>query len=363
MMRFDLVDDESFVSKQNQSLGETFSLFDNYPFEDNDESVISNIHTNDSPPENENNDYFREYCKSGSSYPFIRSSSSANTNPPLYLGSDHTLLDFSEALLNLKKQFSSHIGDRLMAGIVGICATMLPPNNILRERLKKSKSVYTVNQLLLRTVSDGIKSELSCHTFFKCQSGCMSFSGVNANRDTCRICGSSKETAKLYYYLPVSGRLTHLLQSSLLKGLFEYEKFRELNEDMINDVFDGTGWKKFTSKMQEDEIFIGIELCWDGTQPFKYGKESMWPITYCILNFPPVIRGKIHLGLHMLGIDDGDHAIWETVVHEFNTLWLQGLLIDNIRYRVAIVRITMDGRGLEFFTKTEGLIFYAYSIK
>jgi hypothetical protein len=56
----------------------------------------------------------------------------------------------------------------------------------------------------------------------------------------------------------------------------------------------------------------------------------------------------------MVGLDDGSKAIWQAVVADFLDLWEHGLVVDNNHYVVAIVRVVMDGMGLQDFTETHG---------
>lgn len=69
-----------------------------------------------------------------------------------------------------------------------------------------------------------------------------------------------------------------------------------------------------------------------------------------------MIRGKIHYGVHLLALDDGNHSIWDAVVAEFQDLWNHGIVSNGIRYRVAIIRIVLDGKGLQDLTKTMGTL-------
>ena len=64
----------------------------------------------------------------------------------------------------------------------------------------------------------------------------------------------------------------------------------------------------------------------------------------------------MHSGMHLLAIDTGDQAVWDPIVHEFQDLWQHGIQINGVKNRVAILRITLDGRAFESFTRTSGVL-------
>ena len=56
----------------------------------------------------------------------------------------------------------------------------------------------------------------------------------------------------------------------------------------------------------------------------------------------------------MLGITDKDYCIWDAIVNEMLDLWVNGIVVQGIKYRVAIVRVVLDGRGMETLLKVQG---------
>ena len=46
---------------------------------------------------------------------------------------------------------------------------------------------------------------------------------------------------------------------------------------------------------------IYLQLCWDGALLFKFNNGlSMWPLCYSIMNLPPCLRNKLHVGGFLL---------------------------------------------------------------
>jgi hypothetical protein len=273
----------------------------------------------------------------------------------LFHDSSYTLKDFALALLNVRQQFPDCIGDRLMSVIVGLFATFLERDNILQNYLRKSSSYYTANKLIYHAVTDH-QSELRCQIYKKCTEGCITFAGKYSKALQCGKCQKVKKDEYQYFYLPLADRIQRLIISPLLTKLFHYDEYRCIKDGYVTDIYDGSVWRKFQEKLGHGEKLIGLEVSWDGARPFSKESESFWPIFYSILNFPPVLRGKIHFGLHLLTLDNGDHAVWDAVVSELTDLWNIGFVYNGIRYRIAILRITLDGKGLEYFTKTKGIL-------
>jgi hypothetical protein len=276
----------------------------------------------------------------------------------LYNGSPHRMVDLSMALLHLRQQFSGSIGDSLLASVSGMFATFLPEDNIVRAQLSIHPSIYTTNQVLIASITEHAKAALPCYIFERCMAGCVTFAGSRRQCQFCPVCKGRDRSN--YYHFPLEKRLANVVNSSLLKNLFYYPQHRKPPEsnDCISDVYDGDTWKKFIAYYGHDR-FIGIEICWDGANPFKSNcGKSIWPVFFSILNLPPPLRGKIHYGLHLLGLDDGTRRVWDAIVKELEDLESRGILIDGHIWPVVIVRITMDGRGLEEFTLTGGSCSY-----
>jgi hypothetical protein len=284
-----------------------------------------------------------------------------NGSTPLFPDSNFTLLDFSLAVLNLRQQFPKSVGDQMTSAFVGLSASFIGRGNPIENYLAQSNSYYSANQLILSIVSK-YQQPYPCRMIQYCEDGCTIFSGPLRNLRSCPICHKEKSASMVYYYLPFKDRLESLLNSKMYQKLFNYEKLRDRKPNKITDIYDGSNWKHFESLLHSDERLIGLEICWDGTTPFQYSSannESLWPILCSILNFPSTLRGKIHIGLHMLGVNYGAYSIWDSIVEEFNDLWINGIIVGDIKYRIAIIRVTLDGKGLQTLTKTSGSVSYS----
>jgi hypothetical protein len=118
-------------------------------------------------------------------------------------------------------------------------------------------------------------------------------------RQICRNCRKQKlpKYCPVYYSFPFIPRLEGLLSSRFYRNLLDYEKYRRVEPNVTTDVFDGTNWKYFQSHMKRNQKLIGIEISWDGTNPFSKGLKQMWPVMCRILNFPSIVRNQMHSGM------------------------------------------------------------------
>ena len=151
-----------------------------------------------------------------------------------------------------------------------------------------------------------------------CKQGCLPFWKDNFNLDACSNCNTirwrhcsqncrnnhgdldcehDKKAARKFYYLSIRDRITKLLRSEL-KKLFMYEtlRYKSTNDEFIEDIFDSDTYKHFKSIVPLNGELIFLQVCWDGADMFNYSGKSMWPLCYSIMNLPPSLRDKPHIG-------------------------------------------------------------------
>ena len=71
------------------------------------------------------------------------------------------------------------------------------------------------------------------------------------------------------------------------------------------------------------------------------------------MNFPPSLRDKMHIGMHVASFDDGSDAALDVFSSELKFLWENGIVVDDIKYYICCPQIVMDGRGREKFCKVQ----------
>ena len=108
------------------------------------------------------------------------------------------------------------------------------------------------------------------------------------------------------FYLPVRDRITKLLNSDI-SNLFFYNKFRYKgrDENNVEDIFDWSAYKSFNNFIPSTSCLIFLQVCWDGASIFTFGtsNQEMWPLIYSIVNLPPSLRDKLHIGTYAIFID------------------------------------------------------------
>lgn len=267
-------------------------------------------------------------------------------NQLLFDNSEHTVKDFCIAINHLRNQYPSKIGQTLLASIVGLMSTFLGRNNILKAYLGENPSYYRVNQLILESTTNK-NDELRCLRFQNCN---------KCGIEQCR-CNSIANIKNVIHYFPFADRIKKIFKSKVLYELLGYPDLRPKKNGVIQDVYDGSLWRNFQQKLNKEEKLIALELSWDGAKLFNRSESSnsFWPVMVSILNFPPVLRDKLHYGMHLLAIGKKeDDIVFEIVVQEFQRLWRDGIDFEGTKYRIAIIRFIMDGPAFEKFTCTQG---------
>ena len=100
---------------------------------------------------------------------------------------------------------------------------------------------------------------------------------------------------------------------------------------------------------------IFIQLCWDGSEVTKSLKtSSMWPLTYSIINFPPCLRNKLHVGLHVMAFDLGSTAALDKCAEELLDLFNNPIHLNGYKFYVMLAQIIMDGPGRSKYCKLQG---------
>lgn len=126
-------------------------------------------------------------------------------------------------------------------------------------------------------------------------------------------------------------------------------------EDVIDDVYDSPVYQNLKNKVLEHDdrgIPIYLQICWDGATMFHFVQgPSMWPLCYSIMNLPPSMRNKIHIGLHVASFCHGIAASQTMLAEELLDLWNNPIVVDDDRYYVVVSQILMDGPGRTKYTK------------
>jgi hypothetical protein len=308
---------------------------------------------------------------------------------PLYKDSDCTLEDFSKGLLFLRQKYQRLMGDDLMAGIAGFVGSILPPSNALHAYISKcgsSNSKYFWTKMIFESSGLAGCTVLGTAEVDVCINGCFPFCGESNDIFRCPkchvmryeecgpsclrggvlVCGRlhpephlkhARTARRRMYYCAIRDRIQCLVDGDLRRLLSYPWDRRKPMEGYVDDIYDGTSWKTFEDLLSPGEELLGIQACTDGADMFNYSGKSMWPLAWSILNFPPNLRDKMHLGMHLASFDTGSDAALILFARELLDMWrnpIQQSVAPFKKYKLALLQILADGPGLCKITHTTG---------
>jgi hypothetical protein len=259
---------------------------------------------------------------------------------------------------------------------VNVCA----PDNIFKQCLGEAPSTYQLLQVMqnLADMTDNLRT----FKFDTCPDGCLPFYRDDKLLNCCsqcdkprwkhctdecfdeegvKLCDHAKISSRVVYYMSIEDRMRKLLNSDV-QMMLKYPTYRKKSsvDGIVQDVFDTETYKAFEDIVPEGGVLIYVQVCWDGADMFNFSGKSMWPLCYCIMNFPPASRDKVHVGMHVASFDDGSDAALVLFAEEMLYLWEHGIEVDGTTYYVCCPQIIMDGRGREKFCKCQVSLTYNY---
>ncbi len=289
------------------------------------------------------------------------------------------------------------LNDTIMASIIGIIAAVLPGRrgtpikipgrkaesgkmecNVVRQILGRNPSLYRALGPLNASLFS-IHDAKACVIVHVCRRGCSAFIGQAQDRQHCAVCtdfrykpcrrcgihrcgcDTKRHPHAVCYFFPLQYRLKKLLHS-WLRPFLCYPHWRKKGDDSNEwwtDIYDGTTWQWFEEQMGPKERFIGLVVCSDGMDMFNKSGKSTNPVQVVVMNLPLGMRHVMHVGMFLWALDKGTDGALEVITEELLMLWHQGIAVDDIVYRVAIVSIVLDGKGLEKVKKQQGNGSYA----
>lgn len=126
-------------------------------------------------------------------------------------------------------------------------------------------------------------------------------------------------------------------------------------DDYVDDVYSGSTYVNLEArvKLRDPEgIPIFLQVCWDGATMFRFVQgPSMYPLCYSIMNFPPSMRNKVNVGLHVASFCHGVDASQMVLAEELLFLFDEPIAVDGKRYYVVVAQIVMDGPGRTTYCK------------
>ena len=160
----------------------------------------------------------------------------------------------------------------------------------------------------------------------------------------CPHCGEPAAKDTHTFYLPIEQRILALLQSDLAPML-NYPNLRKTPfGNLSTDWWDGSDWKELQEahpKLNWANCIV-LNMCWDGFQMFDKTDGSAVLMSYQVLNLPPSLRAKIHIGMHACALDTHEIlSTFDTVAQELLHLYDDGITFMGKQYYVIVGVLTL----------------------
>ncbi|PPQ78936.1 hypothetical protein CVT24_012460 [Panaeolus cyanescens] len=146
-------------------------------------------------------------------------------------------------------------------------------------------------------------SGLNAIRYSCCINSCICYVGPYADLLQCPHCKedrfSARNTPRHYFdYIPLIPRLTAMVANQSSAKDMQYRAKFQSRKGIIQDIFDGTHYKKLCQtrlpdqdiKFFSDPRDIALGLSTDGFGPHRRRKKTCWPIILINYNLPPTLR-------------------------------------------------------------------------
>src|SRR6266498_1163614 len=169
-------------------------------------------------------------------------------------------------------------------------------NDIIKLFANKNISLYKVKKILeefTKLVS----------TFYDiCENFCICYTDVYESYQNCPLCNSSRydlnnKSKKVMSYLSIKEMLkiqyNNKVRAKELLYCYEYITNKELDDNDLNDIFDGDIYKELLERnLFKNNRNIAFMISCDRYQIFKQKTDDYWTFLIINNNFDPLIRVK-----------------------------------------------------------------------
>jgi hypothetical protein len=179
---------------------------------------------------------------------------------------------------------------------------------ILQGHLLPEENCLPKNYYAAKTLTRNLG--LSYNTIHACESGCILFKGVHADKEHCPKCSKprfkdkrrKKFPVKVLRHFPLIPRLQRLFRSPTISKLmhwhWENKSSRERGDNLVRHPCDSKAWKHFHDNIdttfRDDPRNVHFAMAADGVNPFKQTRSSWstWLVTLLNYNLPPWLCTK-----------------------------------------------------------------------
>lgn len=165
---------------------------------------------------------------------------------------------------------------------------------------------------------------------------CSACKPINPSAHVCEKEYHAKTYKRSVFYWPINDKLISSLKGSNSAKYVDYpwtvrdRTHEDESSGVLYDVYDGEAWKNIVDAeryMAKALVRFGLGFYYDGFQPFRRRQFSMWAGFMFILNWPPSLRHRLGVGLHLVILHNvtkgaASKQVLEPVVDGLLELWV-----------------------------------------
>lgn len=248
------------------------------------QSIENEINLNDSYGESDDDDIFLEI----------------DGNDSLYNGCSFTSREIICDLMDI------YVGQKITK------ETLKSFLKLLQKVLPKPNSLpHTLHLLFQYVEKEAPTSSVKKHNFCKTCRAYIKFSGDEA---FCELC-KKKQNPGIFYELDLSEQIQFLFEQRNLAD--KLEKFGPRDSDVIQDITDGSEYKRANSRSDRQPFDLTLMLNTDGLSLVKSAKSHCWPLLLTIVELPPQLREHFLLTIG-LWYDNDTKPLMNTFLYPFS---------------------------------------------
>uniref|UniRef100_A0A914ZHZ8 Uncharacterized protein n=1 Tax=Panagrolaimus superbus TaxID=310955 RepID=A0A914ZHZ8_9BILA len=245
-------------------------------------------------------------------YERVNTETSKPIGEPLFLNSQHSVVEFSMAIMGAARQ--KDLTDAAVNVFLDLFRIFLPNSNKVPSSYNKIKKIVTQNHSSPSRVKEVIKCCGVC-----CEKLC--------------TCGKNETTMVVIYDLDVQ----FLRLFSKYKVKMQNYRAEMLAEETLMDIHQTEQYKEALRKYKN---MIPLSYYSDGGRYAENGKFEGWPLIASILDLPPVLRGKFTNLIFMAYWYSPVKPNWEFIFKKMNIRPF--FKFDNTNYRVTCFQVIAD---------------------
>eukprot|EP00027_Filamoeba_sp_ATCC50430_P015213 CAMPEP_0168566444 /NCGR_PEP_ID=MMETSP0413-20121227/14422_1 /TAXON_ID=136452 /ORGANISM="Filamoeba nolandi, Strain NC-AS-23-1" /LENGTH=607 /DNA_ID=CAMNT_0008598463 /DNA_START=191 /DNA_END=2011 /DNA_ORIENTATION=- len=229
----------------------------------------------------------------------------------------------------------------LLSMVLHIIVERCPTKAVIEDILDLLKTVLPAGNMVPKTlpvISNFMKHEAAPVTFtrvYYCETCYLPFQHPtdNPKENYCTICKScDSQKQPFFVHFSISNYIHDLFSTTTGYNKLQYRFHRHSQPNTIQDIYDGTQYKKWVSKgFLNQPQNISFSFNTDGIAPFQSAKKTIWPVFLTVNELPPAERFKksnmILAGLWIDKVKPPMNAFLQPIIQELYHLQTEGITV------------------------------------